>query len=453
MLRLIAMEWRALLRDRAVWALLVVLAGALVLAAANGRAVIDAQSGARSAALTAEAEAQQQLATRLANPGLPPAEAVLTPYRMRTDMIAPMPLLSDLSAGRAALDPISTTATMRTRPDTLFRRNSLDNPEILVRGAVDLSFVVVVLAPLLLIGLFYGLFAADRDSGTARLIMAQAGSPAGLVLARMVPRLALVVGPIAAVLGLLVVTGPELAGRGQAAALWLLTAAIYLALWAALAAWVHSRNVTAESAVFSLVAIWAVFTLVLPAAFAAIVQASNPPPSRFAQIAAARAAEVASTQSYENDHPDLASSEFEGRLASIRKTWAVAQAIEAAGAPLNARFAERLEGQQRVAKALAWLSPALIAKGALEQIAGTDAATAQGFRAASEAHLSAFRSFGGGFVERGAIMQTGDMAQMPRFDWEPSRHMPWPSLALLALLAGALMTSALRRFGKLTLED
>jgi len=453
MLRLAVMEWRAQLRDRAVLALLAVLAGALVLAAANGRVLIAAQSEARAAAITAKAEADTQFAERLANADLPPEDAILSPYRMRQVLVAPLPPLVDVSAGRAALDPFSTTLSMRARADTLFQRSSLDNPELLVRGGVDLGFVAVVLAPLLLIGLLYGLFAADRDSGTARLIMAQAGSPVALVAARMIPRFVLIFGPIALTLGVLLMTGPEVPGRGTAAALWLVTVALYLAVWMALAAWIHSRDVSAESAAFALVAAWALFTLVLPAAFAAIVQASNPPPSRFAQIAAARAAEVASTESYENDHPDLASSEFEGRLASLRKTWAVAQAIEATGAPLNARFAERLEGQQRVAKALAWLSPALIAKGALEQIAGTDAATAQGFRAASEAHLSAFRSFGGGFVERGAIMQPSDLAQMPRFDWEPSRHMPWPSLALLALLAGALMTSALRRFGKLTLED
>jgi hypothetical protein len=451
MLRLVAMEWRALLRDRAVLALVAVLASALMLAAANGRALIEAQVQARAAALTAKAEAETQFAERLANPDLPPEDAILSPYRMRQVLVAPLPVLVDASAGRSALDPFTTTLTMRQRPDTLFQRSSLDNPEVLVRGEVDLGFVAVVLAPLVLIGLFYGLFAADRDSGTARLIMAQAGTPVTLVLARIIPRFALVLGPIGLALGALVMAGPEIAGRGEAAALWLGAAALYLMLWTALCAFVHSRDVSAESAAFALVALWALLTLILPAAFAAIVEASHPPPSRFEQIAAARAAEVASTQSYENDHPDLAASEFAGRLASIRQTWAVARAVEAAGAPLNARFAERLSGQQRVAEALSWLSPALIATRALEQIGGTDAATSNSFRTASEAQLVAFRRFGGGFVERGAIMQERDLQQMPRFDWTPARRTPWASLCALAVLAAAMMTLALRRFAHLSL--
>lgn len=451
MLHLVVMEWRRLLRDGAVLALLAVLVGALVLAAANGQALMAAQSEARAAAFASQTEAEQQFAERLANRDLAPEDAILSPYRMRQVLVAPLPALVDASAGRAALDPFSTTLSMRARADTLFQRSSLDNPELLVRGGVDLGFVAVVLAPLLLIGLFYNLFAADRDSGTARLIMAQAGSPVALVAARMIPRMALVLGPIALTLCVLLVAGPDVPGRGVAAALWLATATLYLAFWAGLAAWTHSRNVSAESAAFGLVTVWALFTLVLPAAFAAIVQASHPPPSRFEQIAAARAAEVASTESYENDHPDLASSEYAGRLASIRKTWAVAQAIDAAGAPLGPRFAERLNGQQRVAEALTWLSPALVTKSALEQIAGTDAATSQDFRTASQTQLAAFRAFGGRFVERGMIMQPDDLAQMPRFDWAPSQRNPWASLGLLALLAAGLMTLALRRFARLTL--
>lgn len=448
-LGMIALELRMMLRERAALGLLAVLASALVLACLSGAALMQSQIEGRTAAQIRQSEATEQLRERLADAELPPEEAILTPYRLRQVLIAPPPVLADLSVGRAALDPYATTVTMRTGRDTLFQRSGLDNPELLVRGGIDLAFVVVVLAPLVLIGLLYGLFAADRDSGMARLIVAQAGNPVRLVTARILPRLALVLLMIAATVLVQLASGPDVAGRWQAAGVWLLVAALFLLLWAACGAWINSLAIGAETAAFTLVALWALVTLVLPAAFSAIVQASYPPPSRFEQIAAARAAEVASTEAYENDHPEIASGEFEGRLASIRKTWDVAQKVEAATAPIDRRFTEQLAAQQRFAEALSWASPALVAKRALEQVAGTHATTWQDFRTASEEYRAALHRFGGGFVERGAIIGAADAEQIPRFAWSPVRLMPWGAIMVLAALAAGLMLLAGRRFSRL----
>jgi hypothetical protein len=451
-LRLIALELRIMLRDRAAMGLLAVLTGALALACLSGAALMQSQIEGRAAAQTRQSEAAEEFRSRLADAELPPEEAILSPYRLRHVLIAPLPLLADFSSGRAPIDPYTATVSMRTSRNTLFQRSGLENPELLVRGGIDLGFVVIVLAPLVLIGLLYGLFAADRDSGVARLIAAQAGSPVQLIGARILPRLALVLLPIACAVAVQLATGPDVAGRWQAAGAWLLVASLFLLFWAACGAWVNSLDIGAETAAFTLVALWALLTLILPAAFSAIAQASYPPPSRFEQIAAARAAQVASTEAYENDHPEIASGEFEGRLASIRKTWNVAQKVEAATAPIDRRFATQLAAQQRIAETLSWASPALVAKRVLEQTAETDARMGQGFRAASEAYLAAFRRFGGGFVERGAIMQSADAAQIPRFSWSPSRAAPWGAMAILAALAAGLMLFAMRRYGRLKLS-
>ncbi len=448
---MIALELRMMLRDRAALSLLAVLAGALVLACLSGAALMQSQIEGRAAAQLRQTEAAEQLRERLADAELPREEAILTPYRLRQVLIAPLPVLADLSVGRAALDPYAATVSMRTSRDTLFQRSGLENPELLVRGGIDLGFVVVVLAPLVLIGLLYGLFAADRDSGMARLIVAQAGDPVRLVIARIAPRLLLVLLAIAAAVLVQLATGPDVAGRWQAAGVWLLVAAVFLLFWAACGACINSLEIGAETAAFTLVALWALVTLVLPATFSAIVQASYPPPSRFEQIAAARAAEVASTEAYENDHPEIASGEFEGRLVSIRKTWDVAQKVEAATDPIDRRFTEQLAAQQRVAEALSWSSPALVAKRALEQAAGTHAAAGQDFRTTSEEHRAALRRFSGGFVERGTIMQAADAEQIPRFAWSPARVVPWSAIATLSLLAAGLMLLAGRRLMRLNL--
>ncbi|MBX9729089.1 MAG: DUF3526 domain-containing protein [Sphingopyxis sp.] len=448
---LILFELRMLLRDRWAVALALVLAAACILAFASGRALLAEQAQGRAASAQEDAARLAEFRERLNNAELPPEEGVLSPYRMHAGVLAPLPRLVDFSTGRAAFDNYSTAVTMRARADTLFKRTQPDNPELLVRGSIDLAFVATILAPLLLIGLGYGLFVADRDSGVARLIVAQAGCPRRLVAARILPRLLFVLLPVLLTAAALLWSGPEVEGRLAAAGYWLLAAAVLLLFWAGLIAWVNSFDITAETAALALVALWAVFTLVLPAAVSAIVQGVYPPPSRFEQITAARAAEVASTQAYENDHPDLTSEGVAGRLASIRKTWGIAQRVDAVVAPISLRFEQQLAAQQRVASALSWTSPTMIATRAMEQVAGTDAATANEFRTATRVFLSDFRRYGGGFIDRGELMTADDMTGIPRFSWAAPVARPIAPIAALALLALLLLTFAGRRFARLRL--
>ena len=124
-----------------------------------------------------------------------------------------VPPLADVAAGRAATEPAAASISLRSRADNLFRRPSLENAERLMRGSLDLSFVAVVVAPLLLIALGHGLFSADRDSGAARLVLAQAGGLGPLLLARSVPRLSLVILPI--LLALLLLAALRIGGGAR----------------------------------------------------------------------------------------------------------------------------------------------------------------------------------------------------------------------------------------------
>lgn len=451
MLRLIAIETRQLLRERVALLLLVILIAACAVAVVSGRVTMQSQIDGRAASAIEDSRADESFRKRLTEP-LPPEEAILSPYRLRMGVLAPVPPLVDFSAGRATFENYSTQVTMRARPDTLFKRTNTENPELLARGSFDLGFVAVVLAPLLLIGLGYGLFASDRDSGTARLILAQAGSPVRMLAARSVPRFLLVASPIAGAAVILLATGPELAGRGAAAWQWLGIAALLLAFWWAVILFVNSLKLTAETAALALVSVWALFTLVLPSAISAIAQSAHPPPSRFEQIATARAAEVASTTAYESDHPDAVADDAAGRLASIRKTWEIAQKVDAAVAPVNARFDSQLGAQQGLVRDLGWLSPPLIAGEALTARAGTDTATWLGFREATRTYLEAFRKAGGRHVEDGTIIDATAYAAIPRFAWQPASPSGLGAMAVLALLSLGISGLALSRFARLRLD-
>lgn len=451
MLALITLEVRLLIRERMAGILLAITIAACALAFVNGRVLLGQQLAGRAASAAEDAKTDSAFREKLGKP-TKIEDAILYPLRVKLPLAAPLPPLVDFTAGRAAFENYSTTITLRSRVDTLFRRTQLDNPEMTMRGAFDLGFVVIVVAPLLLIGLGYGLFAADRDSGAARLMLAQAGTPLRLLVVRSVPRLALVLTPILLTALALLAAGPAIVGRETAALAWLAISAILLLFWWSVVLLINSLRVTAETAALALVGAWALATLVLPPLIAAIAHIAYPPPSRFDEIATARAVEVASTTAYENDHADLASEDVAGRLASARKTYAIGRSVGAATAPVSEAFDAQLARQQRVSRTLTWASPSLVAAEALAAVAGTDGPTWLGFRQATAAYLADVKGRLGGFIERGAIMTGADYAALPRFAWQPRPERAGTALLILLLLTLGIGGIAVARFRHVRLD-
>lgn len=445
MLRLLAFETRLLLRQRSTWLTLAVLLIACVVAASNGRALLVQQQEGRVAFAATAATAAAKTAEALAE-AKDVEDTVMTPVRTTLPIIAPLPRLVDFSAGRAWIEPFTATTGLRTRSDTLFRNEALDNPELAARGTIDLGFVVIVVAPLLLIALGFGIFARDRDSGAASLILAQAGSPLPLIVARSLPTLAVVAVPIVITAVLLLVTGPAIDGRRAAAAAWLAMAGLSLLFWWSLVLIVNSLRVGAETAGLALAALWAVLVLIAPALILAAAQAASPAPSRFDQIATARASEIASTAAYENDHPELVDESLAAQRASARKGASISTSIDAAVAPLSAAFDASLDVQQTIVRRAQIVSLPLVASDALTAIAGTDAAAYRVFRDASARYRLALKAQLNRLTLRETVLTNGDLENLPRFEAPAaSRVLIWP-FAMLAVATLGISGLAATRY-------
>ena len=320
-----------------------------------------------------------------------------------------------------------------------------------MRGSLDLAFVAVVVAPLLLIALGHGLFSADRDSGASRLVLAQAGGLGPLLLARSVPRLALVILPILLALLLLLLTGPDLPGRSAAAVSWVGIAMALLAAWWGAILWVNSRDVGADTAALALVSAWALFTLVLPVLVAASVQWQHPAPSRLAEVAAVRAAEIAASTEWENDHPEVAASEAAERRASVARAAGISARVEAAVAPVSARVAEALTAQQQASSALAWAVPPLLASRAMADTGGTGLAGGLAFRVEAVAHLARFKAALGAIIAGDGVVTPERLATMPQFRPPMPTRSAIPATLWLAALAALFAGMAARNFARVQL--
>lgn len=375
--------------------------------------------------------------------GKDPVDVVDVALRSRETVRLAPPLLADFTVGRSAVEPAATDLEIGSRASALFARYQVENPESLARGAFDLGFVALVVAPLLLIGLGYGVFVGDRESGAARLWLAQAGSPLKLIAARSVNRVGLVIGPILVAALVLWLTGP--AGRGGAILGWLGVAFLALCFWWAVTLLVNSLDIGAETSALALVGLWTVMVFVAPVAIGSVEALVNAPPSRFEGIAAARVAELASTQSYEDDHPELLFATLEGRRDWLRKGNAVRQSIARAVAPVEAETERQLAAQQRLGQRLALLSPTLLAADVQAGIARTDAGAYAAQRQAVKAHLAARNAVltSAALGERPIDLAT--FAAIPGFEPPPPRRQPLFPVLWIAIVTAAIASVALVR--------
>ncbi|KAB8314783.1 DUF3526 domain-containing protein [Tolypothrix campylonemoides VB511288] len=441
------LDARQLVRERLALVVLVVGTVCALAAIVAGSAWIERLAAERAAFLAEAAKTEGALRESLVAGTLGEKDGVLLPTRIARAAAFPVPTLADFSIGRSDIEPTTATLRTRCRADTLFGSYQLDHAERLMRGRLDLAVVAVVVAPLLLIALGYGLFASDRERGTARLILAQAGSPVALLAARTANRFALVLLPLLVAAAVLLALGPDLPHRMTAALLWLGVAALGLLLWWGAVLLVNSVRIGAETAALALVGLWVLTVFVLPASINAGAQALYPPPSRLAQIVDARAAEQRTTQQYQKDHAVVGES-AEALRARVAMNYRIGTAIERDVAPRVRAFDAQLARQQAVVQRAQALSPPMVVAGVLASIAGTDAATYARWRGGTLDALAAIKRHIG---QASLGARTVDVAFLDAArGYTPA--MPAPSLpawtawpALLALLAWLFAWIRLRR--------
>ena len=444
---LLKLDARLLVRERLALVVLAVGAICALAAVVAGSAWIDRLAAERAAFLAEAKESEGALRDAVRAGDMDEPSRVLLPTRIARAAAFPVPTLADFSIGRSDIEP--TTATLRTRyrADTLFGAYQLDHAERLMRGRLDLAFVAVVVAPLLLIALGYGLFASDRERGTARLVLAQAGSPIALLAARTLNRFALVLAPLLVASATLLALGPDLPHRVPAALLWVGVATLGLLFWWGLILLVNSVRIGAETAALALVGLWVLTIFVLPASINASAQALYPPPSRLAQIVDARAAEQRTTQQYQKDHAVVGES-AEALRARVAMNFRIGMAIERDVAPRVRAFDAQLARQQAVVQRAQVLSPPMVVAGVLASVSGTDAAAYARWRSGALDALAGIKRHVG---QASLGTRTVDVAFLDAArGYTPSTSAPslpawtaWP--ALLALLAWLLAWIRLRR--------
>jgi ABC-2 type transport system permease protein len=298
-LKIMRNEWRSLTSDSVVWLLLISLAGAVGYAIFNGRRIEQRQQEANLEFAEVEMAAVERYhhlneeTWRKINAG----EITQIPEWSNREFLTPLFSYWDFQLQKSAIQPCSPLAFLALGqsdiypsafkpydPGRFYRETTpsapqAGNPLSLMIGAFDLSFVVVYLFPLFVIGLSFNLVSSEKESGVLGLLLSHPVSLQTVLWAKTLARAALVFVP-----SLILIIGGTLAcglkwGEGTAATklfFWLVTVLAYQVFWFGLAILVNSLGKGSSSNAVILAVCWLVLALLIPGACAFAARAIYP---------------------------------------------------------------------------------------------------------------------------------------------------------------------------------
>ena len=329
-------------------------------------------------------------------PGASAPAYAARPMNIRQPAVAPVAPLGDFAIGASDLLPAQTELSAWVNPADLFNEYEFANPTLLSIGRFDLSTMVVLLLPLLMIAASFDIWSAERESTRARLIAAQAGAVKSLIWRRLLFRNGLIWGVfawVALAAGLAAPAGLSSARLANLAG-WIGAAWLYGAFWFALIAFAVAYLRRSEIIAATLFALWASFVFLTPAIGGAVSEALYPPPSRLAALSAMRDAKSEAgkataelTQGFLADHPEMTVSDDDVPFY-YAGTWLANREAATRTAPILRAFEQSRQRRQETINLLQYLSPTVIVNRALLSFAGGDVDRYRAYQAAARAALA-----------------------------------------------------------------
>lgn len=381
-------EWKHLFRNAAVWLLLLLLGGAMVFGAYNGRQRVARQSQAVQALKTAQDEKFAGLEAE--------ADSIVRGVKKMDkwwlDPTNPLTVgLLRKGGGTLVIEPTKGQALAVGMSDLqpeayalLFGEGAprsssdYDNPARLALGAFDLAFVIVYLLPLFVIALTYNLLSAEREQGTLALLLSQPVRGRGIFVSKMLARFAV----LSLMTTLLFVPAAIWAGIGAGLTAQALGATLlYGFFWFVLALVVNMLQQNSAFNALACIGGWLLLVVVMPALVNMLAEKVHPIPSRAGYENALRTAgnefekvKPAILDTFYAANPTLERKPDEDKtprdwwleelyLLDIRKAYI---------ADIKAMYKGKAQSHADFARRLTILSPALAIHDYLTALAGTN---------------------------------------------------------------------------------
>ena len=284
---------------------------------------------------------------------------------------------SGLCLGQRDLFPSYYRITM-TDISRQLNSGELANPMKLLTGNFDLSYVFVFLFPLLIVALFYNLFAGEKEGGTLSILRSQSPSLLMILISKGLMRAFIVFGLALLLLVLgFIIQGISLGENTDLFIQWLLFLFGYSLIWMVLMGIVVAmRKSSALSAMLGF-GVWLVFTLIAPAMINLFVLTNEPLPNRTEMIHAIR---NQSGQNWENPKSYVLDKFYEknpefndGDTIDFYKWYYAGFAIlDMEANELKNGYEKQVSKRNELLKKWEWLAPAAMVHESLSKLSKTD---------------------------------------------------------------------------------
>lgn len=196
-------------------------------------------------------------------------------YYIRFALINTPEKLAALSIGQRDVNSSIQSVTIRNLEGQKYDTD-LNNPANLQSGNLDLGFVIIYLFPLLIIAFTFDLLSEEKEKDTWRLVAIQSPSVRSFLLSKLSIRMILLYSALLLLFGfaILKLSLPV----NEALLAFIVLSMLYLAFWFALCFWVVSLQRPSSFNVLSLLSLWVVLAILMPASVNNFVANQYPVP-------------------------------------------------------------------------------------------------------------------------------------------------------------------------------
>lgn len=327
------------------------------------------------------------------------------------------------------------------------------NAELALPGAFDWAFVLIYLAPLIIIALAHDLVTGEREAGRLRLLLSLPGS--GLWRRRAGLRYAFVL----AALGLPLCVGAAfMAAPLAGTAALIVTAAIYTAFWFGLVLLVGSAVRSSTVSAAAQIGAWIVLTLVLPTLANAAIQRTIPAAKGVDLTLAQREIihrgwDIPKEQTFArffDSYPEWRGKEaFEGRF-HWKWYYAMHQVGDEAVADDVAAYRGALAARQAWTERLGYVLPGVAAMTIIHRVADTDTKAQFAYQDSIAAYHEQLRRFYYPYLFNDQPFTRADFAAIPLYAPRVGTgSFPLGPFLAVCVLGGVMLLLGARRISKI----
>lgn len=206
-------------------------------------------------------------------------------YYLRFGLANSPDRLSGLSIGQRDITPSVHSVTIRNLEEQKYS-SELTNPMYQLLGNLDFSFILIYFFPLIIIAFCFNLISEEKEEGTWRLVLSQAGSPQKMLRTKLAIRYLSVVLVLAVLLFVakfyltIPITSAFLA--------YGLSCLLYVSFWFCLCWLIISFHRNSSQSALLLLVCWIMLTMIIPASLQAWVVSQYPVPEAYATVLESR---------------------------------------------------------------------------------------------------------------------------------------------------------------------